>query len=822
MKFIKIICCLIGISCFGKIYAQINLAQGLKLYLPFTGNALDASGNGNNAIVNGATLTTDEFGTANSAYEFDGINDFLEIINNPSLQVSDSISMCAKVYITDFYSGLCQSNCIIQKGDNDFNNGHYSLRFGDAPFDNDCNLFNPNNQTFYGHLKNLGGFPNGTSPGQAGAAPYINLNQWYCLVYTWDGDSIKMYVDGVLRWKYFYFNQPNGTNTNNLFLGKRNNTTYPFYFKGKMDEVRLYNRALKANEVAAYCAGCNYVNSISSLISTTTNSICANGTLTINASASIPYNSTYQWYSINNTSIASTANNIVVNPTNNSSYALIVTDSNGCIAADTITITINNATPIVINAATNTICAGIPTTLTSTGSGTITWAPAATISSSTSFITAALPITNTIYTATVVNANGCTATNTIAINVQVAPTLSIPTTSYTTCVNNNIQLSATTNANNIVWLPTIGLNNNIIANPIATITTNTIYTVSASTGSACNPITGTIAITANSPLPLIINGATDTICKGAIINLSIAPTFNTITWAPSANFTNPNSASTVLNNTLGSIYTLQATDANNCIANTTFIINMHPAINLQVTGDNFFCKGDSVQLVAYGASTYTWSPMTFANTVSNNSIKIYPNANETYFVKAKDDFGCTDSTTYNITIQDPPIVTITKSNDIICNKNTATLIATNADAYNWVTDASLSTTIGSTVLASPISPTTYTVIATKGECTVTATILVNVIATTETRFYAPNAISPNNDGVNDEFKVITKGPVNNFYLIIFNRWGEKVFEATDVNKPFLGVYNGRLSAVNDSFFYLLKFTDDCGTVEQKGDIIVLR
>ena len=45
-----------------------NLQNGLVAYYPFCGNANDISGNGNNGIVNGATLTTDRFGNSNSAY----------------------------------------------------------------------------------------------------------------------------------------------------------------------------------------------------------------------------------------------------------------------------------------------------------------------------------------------------------------------------------------------------------------------------------------------------------------------------------------------------------------------------------------------------------------------------------------------------------------------------------------------------------------------------------------------------------------------------------------------------------------------------------
>ena len=51
--------------------------NGLVGYWPFNNNANDESGNGNNGTVNGATLTTDRFGSSNSAYLFDGIDDFI-------------------------------------------------------------------------------------------------------------------------------------------------------------------------------------------------------------------------------------------------------------------------------------------------------------------------------------------------------------------------------------------------------------------------------------------------------------------------------------------------------------------------------------------------------------------------------------------------------------------------------------------------------------------------------------------------------------------------------------------------------------------------
>lgn len=58
--------------------SQVNLNQCLIAYYPFNGNADDATGNGNNGIpMNGVKLTTDRFGNPNSAYLFDGVDDYI-------------------------------------------------------------------------------------------------------------------------------------------------------------------------------------------------------------------------------------------------------------------------------------------------------------------------------------------------------------------------------------------------------------------------------------------------------------------------------------------------------------------------------------------------------------------------------------------------------------------------------------------------------------------------------------------------------------------------------------------------------------------------
>ena len=99
--------------------SQVNLNSGLVAYYPFNGNADDASGNGNNAIFNNATLTTDRFGVPNSAYYFNGIDNYMQIANSLSL-VPQELSLCAIIKPLGFYTGPCYNSCIIDKGSPDY------------------------------------------------------------------------------------------------------------------------------------------------------------------------------------------------------------------------------------------------------------------------------------------------------------------------------------------------------------------------------------------------------------------------------------------------------------------------------------------------------------------------------------------------------------------------------------------------------------------------------------------------------------------------------------------------------------------------------
>jgi hypothetical protein len=228
-------------------FSQVNLSNGLVAYYPFGGNANDASGNGNDAVFNNATLTIDRFGNPNSAYYFNGIDNYIQIPNAPGLNPSNQISICAFVKPMGFYQGPCHGNSVLMKGDGDYLPGNYLLRFDDNAYtyQNNCNtsVVDTIHQNFYGPSSQT------SSPGYT---PYINKDQWYCLVYTNDGKTSKFYIDNVLI-NTQAVSAPSFINSYDLFLGRLNNSSFPYWFNGALDEVRIYNRAINDQEVAALC-----------------------------------------------------------------------------------------------------------------------------------------------------------------------------------------------------------------------------------------------------------------------------------------------------------------------------------------------------------------------------------------------------------------------------------------------------------------------------------------------------------------------------------------------------------------------------------------
>jgi hypothetical protein len=226
-----------------------NLTDGLVAYYNFNGGSLhDSSGNGNDIFLDtNTTLAADRFGNPNNAYSFNGFSSFMEVKNSVSLN-PDSITLFAIVKVNGFYNGFnagsCTINHIFGKGYPDDIDGFYAMRFSN---DNPCNIVDSTTEHFFGvYGDNL---PYGAATGAGSSSfPLVTKGQWFTLVYTNEGLNSKFYINGIinnLEQKAVNFTP----NTHDLFIGKHEDPSFPYYFNGVIDEIRIYNKALSYGAV---------------------------------------------------------------------------------------------------------------------------------------------------------------------------------------------------------------------------------------------------------------------------------------------------------------------------------------------------------------------------------------------------------------------------------------------------------------------------------------------------------------------------------------------------------------------------------------------
>lgn len=300
---------LLSLSGFAQIpnYVPTN---GLVAYYPFNGNADDESGNGNNGTVIGATLTSDRFGVVNKAYSLDGVSNYIDL-GNPSTLGNNpsSYTQAGWGFFVDFSDAFVFMSKRHDNSGNDWatpvagTNGKF-IFFADDAFYQNAPLAQSN---------------------------ALNVNQWYHLVFVKSLNDYSIYVDGVLIDNITDSHLMGGSN-NNLIIGAQ--LAWPEYFKGKIDDIGIWNRALTACEIQDLYASQLNSTFVSAGID---ESICNGDQVTLTATGS-------QNYSWNNGVVDGSP----FSPTNTLEY-IVTADSAGCQSADTLTVFINQPTNSTLN-----------------------------------------------------------------------------------------------------------------------------------------------------------------------------------------------------------------------------------------------------------------------------------------------------------------------------------------------------------------------------------------------------------------------------------------------------------------------------------------
>ncbi len=562
---------------------------------------------------------------------------------------------------------------------------------------------------------------------------------------------------------------------------------------------------------------------------TTTSVSCnsgSNGTATLNvAGGTAPYS--YTWSPVpiggQGTSIGTGLSS--------QTYTVLISDNLGCTTFTTANI-IQPATALnAITTATNILCFGaVNGSAAVTASGgtagyTYTWSPSG------GNTTIASPLTAGAYTVLVMDANNCIVSLTTTISQPAPITLNVNPIKL--CSGQNGVLLGNVNGGSAPYSYT--WNNSPGSFSVAVSTTaNVIYTLSVTDANGCNSPIDTAMINVSPPLTLSIS-PTKTICAGTSSGLSAnASGGNGIyqyNWLP--NNIAGQLISVNLNNT--TVYTVTVNDgcSQPVIATTTIFVETVPTPTLLANK----YSGCSPVCVSFNNTAFnpTLSIQNSLWTFSDGSFATGQQPNHCFTNKgtftATNSFtttsGCKNTVqlTNYINVFQKPDAEFSASNYLFENSNPEVNFYNNsANAINYFWDFG---GLGSSTLVNPghsfNEPGKYlvTLIAMNGFCSDTAYKIIERLPAYT--FYAPNTFTPNNDKRNDFFFPLGEGwDVKTYSLMVFDRWGEKIYETDQVDGWWAGTFKGE-EVKEDTYIWKVNLKDIFGMQHNYiGHIILVR
>lgn len=322
------------------------------------------------------------------------------------------------------------------------------------------------------------------------------------------------------------------------------------------------------------------------------------------------------------------------------------------------------------------------------------------------------------YTVTAINANGCQSTASQAVTINPQPLASISASGATTfCQGDQVELSANPGTS-YLWSPGGQISQSII------VTTSGTYAVEVTNAFGCSntSLPVVVNVTSSPSAPIIqVNGSAN-VCNGSNVNL--VSNISNVDWFIQGNVNSIGSGASIQVNQSG-IYFARLSASCGIVNSNTIQVNETTSLTPTFAVINPICVGTtppSLPSVSSNGISGTWNPSSINNQVSGDYV-FTPNAGQ-----------CASSITISVIVNPLPIVDAGANVSIVAGSST-TLMATGAQSYLWSPSTGLNVNNSASVIASPISTTTYTVTGTSAAgCQAQDQVVVTVTQPTTVSF----------------------------------------------------------------------------------------
>ncbi len=311
-------------------------------------------------------------------------------------------------------------------------------------------------------------------------------------------------------------------------------------------------------------------------------------------------------------------------------------------------------------------------------------------------------------------------------------------------------------------------------------------------------ITDKISIQIFKPQKIFLGNDTS-ICSNTPLTINAGNDFIKYNW-------NTNDITQSITVKAAGIYWLNATDVNTCVSSDSITITYKPSPVIDLGKDTTLCENTTKLLTTkITNATYLWQD-------GSKNPDYLVNKAGTYYVNATMN-SCKASDTINISYIPKPLFTLGRDT-FICKGMSIVLRPTlnTAVQYHWQD--------GNTFSFYDVTDTGKYILTVSNECG-TATSSV-IISQGVCQLYIPTAFSPNNDNLNDIFRVKYPFVVTKFSMVVYNRFGQKIFETADMSKGWDGTFKGSKQPVN-AYVWIISLTDIDGRNKTvKGTVMLIK
>lgn len=351
------------------------------------------------------------------------------------------------------------------------------------------------------------------------------------------------------------------------------------------------------------------------------------------------------------------------------------------------------------------------------------------------------------------------------------------------------------------------------------------YSVVISDPSAC-PLTENISISEPDELSLSssVTNSCENQCDGSLsLNASGGTAPYTYSW------NGLSGGQSISGNVCEGLYTGLVSDFNACETTTTATVNTFPNPTIQVNSANI-CIGSIAILNASGAANYQWKPSIGLNATVGASVSANPSVSTEYIIIGTSIQGCIDSITTIVSVSDvfAPKANFSFSPDkptIYDNKILFLNLSENATNYEWNFYDEFQTTEVNPTYAFPSNEAASYLVCLRAlndvNCSNEKCEIIKIEGIPSV--YVPNTFSPNGDQHNNTFfPVVRDIEIDNYEFSIYNRWGELIFNSTNISAFWDGKYHNK-DCPNGNYQWTLIYSEkDTGKRELLTGSILLQ